>query len=133
MKKIVLLLTSAVCGIIIFHLCLSAYFYYLKQYFPIKNDVSYRLLIQYGKLCFSLLMIASSMTFFLKSKLARLSLLLILFLLYSFYWYPSLQYYPYRISSLLLISAIVYSGICLFIRYRVLKNESQQLETAKKF
>lgn len=95
-------------SIIIFNLLLEIIFFHLYKYYSLNNNTSFSIGVYYGKMFFSILIILSTSTWFLKNRNLRYILIILMFLIYLYYWITSIKIHPYRISLILIISLFVY-------------------------
>jgi hypothetical protein len=114
---------------LIFILSFTIYYYYNKdyilsladEYLPTKKSISLGIALYYGKILFSIIIIASIYTWLINSKIIRFLLIFILFIVYLFYWYSSLFIYPYRILLLIAFSLFFYGTIHFYMFFRMKK------------
>lgn len=95
-------------SIIVFNLLLKIIFFLLDKYYSLNNNTSFSIGVYYGKMFFSILIILSTSTWFLKNRNLRYILIILMFLIYLYYWITSIKIHPYRISLILIISLFVY-------------------------
>lgn len=103
-------------SIIIFNLLLKIIFFVLNKYYSLNNNASLSIGVYYGKIFFSILIILSTSTWFLKSRKLRCILIILMFLIYLYYWFTSIKIHPYRISLILIISLFVYFFMHYFMK-----------------
>lgn len=101
--------------IILYYITLGLMWYFLNEFSPTKNSLFLGIALYYGKILFSIITIISAFTWLIKIRIIRLFIIFTLFVVYLFNWYSSFFIYPYRISLLIIVSAIFYGILHLYI------------------
>ena len=121
-KNLIKLMVFPVLIITLYYITLESLWYFLNKFYPTKNSIFLGIALYYGKIFFGIIVITSTFAWLIKIKVIRLLLISILFCIYLLNWYSSFFIYPYRISLLIIVSAIFY-GILHFYMFFRMKNE----------
>lgn len=116
MSKIIKLSYLPVIAIIFFNLLLKITFFVLNKYSNLNNNTSFSIGVYYGKIFFSIIIILSTFTWFLKNRNLRYIFIILIFLIYLYYWFASIMIHPYRITLILIISFLVYFFMHYFMK-----------------
>jgi hypothetical protein len=123
MKKhwIKLLIVSGL-AIILYYLLFESIWYLLNKISPTKKSISLGIALYYGKILFSFLIFASVYAWLITNKIIKLFLIIMSFIIFIIYWYPTLFIYPYKISLLIIVSVIFYGILHLLMFFRMKNN-----------
>ncbi len=116
------LLILSCLTILLYYILFDLIWHFINEYLPTKKSISLGIALYYGKILFSIIIIASIYTWLINRKIIRLLLIFILFIVYFFYWYSSLVIYPNRILLLIAFSLFFYGTIHFYIFFRM-KND----------
>jgi hypothetical protein len=114
-KYIIKFLVFPVLIVALYYITLESLWYFIDKFHPTKNSIFLGIALYYGKIFFSIIVITSTFAWLIKIKVIRLLLISILFCIYLLNWYSSFFIYPYRISLLIIVSAIFYGILHLFL------------------